>query len=121
MSAEAIAKAWREAASDLAIEVIAPYQITDSSGYVLADSIALVKHFGSPEGTVIFERHKPLDDVLPHAEAQGRFCSMLDSLSYGRYNRDLFLDTLNDWGWYGDPKQRPTWYTGKSWTDKTSQ
>jgi hypothetical protein len=33
-----------------------------------------------------------------------------------RYNRQLFIDTLNDWGWFGEKGAEPPWYTGKPWS-----
>ena len=34
---------------------------------------------------------------------------------YRIYDRQLFVDTLNDWGWFGRPGEEPPWYTGKPW------
>ncbi len=36
--------------------------------------------------------------------------------SYRTYRRETFVDTLNDWGWYGAPSEVPYWYSGTSWT-----
>jgi hypothetical protein len=36
---------------------------------------------------------------------------------YRAYRRQLFIDTLNDWGWFGEKGKEPPWYTGQSWTD----
>jgi hypothetical protein len=39
------------------------------------------------------------------------------SETYGEFDRQLFEQTLNDWGWYGADEARPPWYTGAAWTD----
>ena len=43
------------------------------------------------------------------------FCSLLSDESYGQFDRELFVATLNDWGWFGDG-QPPDWYEGTPWT-----
>ena len=51
---------------------------------------------------------------LEWARREGLYPSLLGE-SYRAYDRELFIDTLNDWGWYGggDP---PSWYTGRPWS-----
>jgi hypothetical protein len=49
----------------------------------------------------------------PWRTREGQSCSFIHQESYARYDRDLFLATLNDWGWFGDPADAPEWYTGK--------
>jgi hypothetical protein len=51
--------------------------------------------------------HKPADD-------ERRLFSQL-SPWYLRYDRALFVDTLNDWGWFGEGPL-PSWYSGEPWT-----
>ncbi len=40
------------------------------------------------------------------------YCSEVDEEAYSQYNRELFVETLNDWGWFGDSSAIPEWYTG---------
>jgi len=47
------------------------------------------------------------------AEEHGYFVSVV-STSYEDYDRELFVDTLNDWQWFG-PGDPPEWYTGQPW------
>ena len=35
---------------------------------------------------------------------------------FNAVNMERFIDTLNDWGWFGDKSSRPEWYTGAPWT-----
>jgi hypothetical protein len=38
------------------------------------------------------------------------------SANYRQYDRDLFVDTLNDWQWFGQKGEQLSWYTGKKWS-----
>ena len=107
----AISNAWREAGSDLGIRVTAPFSFPgDREGVLIYE--AHVHDFGGPKGTVV----GVLDDVLRDDRSiAGYYCSNL-GVSYRTYNRQHFIDTLNDWGWYGPEELRPSWYTGKSWS-----
>jgi hypothetical protein len=106
---DAISQAWREAAEDLGIRVVAPFTLQAD------EPIAYEAHlldFGGPKGTVVGVLSDKLDDCRA---AQGFYSSNL-SLSYRGYERQHFINTLNDWGWYGPEELRPVWYTGKSWS-----
>jgi hypothetical protein len=35
-------------------------------------------------------------------------------MSYGDFDRALFVGTLDDWGWFG-AGEPPPWYTGRAW------
>lgn len=48
-------------------------------------------------------------------EAHGYYGSNL-SPSYRQYDRQSFIDTLNDWQRFGENALRPLWYTGKPWS-----
>jgi hypothetical protein len=78
--------AWRAAAADLGLDVTAPFTVEDGS-HSSAACIGWVTHFGSSRGTVAVGRHAANED--------------------SRYDRGLFIETLNDWGWHGDPSAVP--------------
>jgi hypothetical protein len=40
------------------------------------------------------------------------YCSEVDEAAYSKYDRELFTETLSDWGWFGDASAFPDWYTG---------
>jgi hypothetical protein len=42
----------------------------------------------------------------------GYFATRINVVAYSNYDRTAFVDTLNDWGWFGPEEQRPGWYTG---------
>jgi hypothetical protein len=118
LSTELLAKAWVDAANDLGIEIVAPYQVIDLVTQTNVDCIAWVKSFGSLRGTVVVGRHSQSEEIRSLVTVQGMFCSFIDEISYGRYERQLFVETLNDWGWYSMSIRAPNWYTGKPWTER---
>ena len=28
------------------------------------------------------------------------------------YDREIYIETLNDWGWFGSPDDAPKWFSG---------
>jgi hypothetical protein len=111
-----MAEAWISAAKDLGIEVACPYDL-DSQGRTY-QYVVLIKYFGSPKGTLVFPLAYRLDEAaVEHGAQKGYFVSSLNEESYGRYDRQLFIDTLNDWGYFGEESERPQWYTGEPWTE----
>jgi len=111
------AHAWRDAAEDLGITVVAPYELLDDSGDISAVAVAWVESFGSENGSVVAGLRSNRQGVQSAARRQGQFCSFINEESYVQYDRELFVATLNDWGWHGDPAHAPAWYTGKPWTE----
>jgi hypothetical protein len=108
---EAISQAWLEAAKDLGIRVAAPFTVQSGDGRLFTYE-AHVLDFGGAKGSVI----GVLDDKLRDLRAtQGYYISNL-APTYRRYDPQFFIDTLNDWGWFGPTAIRPAWYTGKSWS-----
>jgi hypothetical protein len=93
---------WLEAGEDLGVKV-------EEHG----DAV-VVREFGNSLGMLC----SLAEDGAAHksdAKQLGMGYSLLGK-SYVSYDRALFIDTLNDWGWYGqgDP---PPWYTGEPWTE----
>ena len=96
-------RAWQDAADDLGIEV-AP-----------AEEAVLVRGFGSVQGMICAMPESVEErDLRRRAEAHGCGWSVLGP-SYLRYDRQAFIETLNDWGWCGGGSP-PPWYTGEPWT-----
>ena len=113
---DALSEVWRLAGSDLDVEVIAPFELLDTESRETHHCIALVASFGSPAGTVVIGRHASSARARVMAEARGMFLSMVDERAFSEYERTLFIDTLNDWGWHGEENDAPRWYTGQPWT-----
>jgi hypothetical protein len=112
-----VAHAWRDAAEDLKVTVVAPCELLHKAGDVAAVAVAWIASFGSVQGTVVAGLRSDRAIVQSAARRQGKVCSFINEQSYARYDHDLFVATLNDWGWYGDPAQAPAWYTGNPWTE----
>ncbi len=78
----------------------------------LGDTI-VIRGFGTQAGTLC----SAIDDwqsVADEAKRQGMAASGLGD-SYLSYDRNLFIDTLNDWGWCGQG-DAPPWYSGHPWS-----
>jgi hypothetical protein len=102
--------AWQQAAADLDIKIQSPFCLMDGAKKLYFE--ILVENFGGPNGTIVFS----VDDMseIKTAENYGFYYSALNLTSYEIYDRQKFIDTLNDWGYFGDPSQKPGWYTGKA-------
>ncbi len=107
-----MAEAWCEAALDLNIDVTIPItsDIPKSSAGAF---IGLVHQFGSRAGTLLGTIDGKYAEIRDQVEARGYFLSQLNPDAYRSYDRQLFIDTLNDWGYFGS-EPAPAWYTGTS-------
>jgi hypothetical protein len=99
-------QAWPEAAQDLGIEIIVPFVLTLKNGETVRADL-LVKDFG-PTLVITDEAEETLNSLGDELGVEGygysAFCG--EELVY---DRDLFIDTLNDWGWTGPGNRRPNW------------
>ena len=110
-----ISEAWQQAAVDLGLTVHAA-EAADCGEEDRVAYAVRVDDFGSPAGTVCRYYEAPQIELYRlHAWAQrvGLFVSLL-ARPYSTYKRDLFLSTLDDWGWFGVGKP-PGWYSGQVW------
>jgi len=107
----AISSAWKTAGSELGIEVVAPFGVVVGNRDVEVE--AYISNFGGPKGTVVLS--ESTSKHQKELSKLGYYVSILFP-SYRRYSRQHFVDTLDDWQWFGDPVKCPSWYTGKPWT-----
>jgi hypothetical protein len=107
-----VTQAWQTAGVELGIRVDAPAHVMIQGESV--ECSAFLPDFGSANGAAVFSLSVRSD--LPDTPGTDPFCSLLNDDRYRRFDRDHFIATLNDWGWFGngDP---PDWYTGAAWTD----
>lgn len=103
----AIADAWLTAAVDLGIAVTAPARLT--VGDQVEDFDALIEDFGSQAGTAVVALGSATPARAEMARTVGVFLSELSGGAYEEYDRTLFIDTLRDWGWFGEPSLAPDW------------
>jgi hypothetical protein len=107
-----VSAAWRQAAAELGIRFTSPYSLTSEKGNRI-DCLGLVHGFGAAFGTIVFV----LGEDVPAKDLGDEYhCSELTA-SYAKYDRKLFVATLDDWGWRGPQAQTPSWYTGKAWAN----
>jgi hypothetical protein len=118
-SGTAIAESWRTAADDLGIVVDVRAGFKCQAGE--EHECIHVPDFGSRKGTIACPL-KCSRTGRSHDLAEGRtfkdrghYFSLLSD-SYEGYDRDLFVATLDDWGWHGEGSP-PSWYSGAPWTD----
>jgi hypothetical protein len=108
---ELAVQAWRDAARELGIEVVAPFTLRVESR--LHVCIAWVPQFGGKQGTLVLGTTPPgftTDQLLiADAEKAGYRWSAVNITIYQRYNRELFMEALKDWGFAGNESKRPTW------------
>jgi hypothetical protein len=107
-----VVAAWHQAAAELGIKFTSPFAVTLDG--TLVESLGLVHDFGRRIGTLISVLHEPSEAKRLHG-GDDYFTSILGS-GYARYDRQLFIDTLDDWQFFGSEAERPSWYSGKSWT-----
>jgi hypothetical protein len=107
-----VVAAWHDAARDLGIRFTSPF--TAEHGGTAISCLGLVHHFGRRIGTIISVLHEPSSEMRD-PDGDEFFLSRLSD-SYARYDRQFFIDTLNDWQFFGADAEKPIWYTGKSWS-----
>lgn len=108
MSFKKVIRAWQQAAEDLQIKIQSPFILKTEDNKTIKYDL-LVENFGSKLGTLILST----DDMTEFdtAEEFGYYCSALNPIHYSTYDRAEFIDTLEDWGYHGDPSDKPTWYS----------
>jgi len=100
-------RAWTEASEDLGIKFIAPYRFTAANGEIF-EAAGLLPQFGTGKGVLIIDQ-KTDDEAIAIAEQSGEyFLSALSPRYYYNYNRELFIETLSEWGWIGEG-DAPEW------------
>jgi hypothetical protein len=109
MGFEETIKAWQKAAEHLQIKIEAPFILKTLNNEDLKFEL-LIKEFGSKLGTLILSTDEMTNFKL--AENSGFYCSALNPLNYSTYVREVFIETLTDWGFYRNPLKKPEWYKG---------
>jgi hypothetical protein len=109
-----VVEAWRKAADDLGIRFTSPFTVTTRGRRL--QGIGFVHQFGRRVGTIISVLDQPssLVDLVTKWDDEDYFISVLAE-GYGKYDRQYFIDTLDDWQFFGADSERPSWYSGKYW------
>lgn len=106
-----VSEAWRMAGADLDVRVQAPARVV--IGGTAIDCSAFLPDFGSVNGVAAFS--VSMRPTLPAPMNTDPYRSLLNDTTYARFDRDLFICTLNDWNWFGKGEP-PDWYTGAPWS-----
>ena len=100
---------WREAALDLGLEIEAPFSLVVGNG-VRVEARLLLKSFGNHNGMFIVTDFLTIQPFADEIVAAGYGCSTLSEPSErDRYDRDVWIELLRDWGWAGPEGLRPGW------------
>ncbi len=108
-----VCEAWQQAAQKLGFRFTPAFPVTvDGKSFTF---LGLVHGFGAPKGALlaIFESGHSLSE---YPQPEGYHVSLLSAPSYDHYDRQHFIDTLDDFQWCGPETERPPWYSGKPWT-----
>ncbi len=100
---------WKIAAKDLKIEIKASFTLFLPSGKKIEAEL-LVKNFGAKNGMIIitdYDKIKPFVDEI--TKLNYGYSTLEQPLPTEKYNRDYFIELLNDWGWSGDNNKKPSW------------
>lgn len=107
-----MARAWCEGARVLLVRFVCPFSFEHQGRRHLCTG--LLPDFGGPLGALICSRFDRTEDcVYDDADAVGYYASGLSPFHYEQFDRERFVETLNDWGWFGDPAEVPLWFTGR--------
>jgi hypothetical protein len=104
-----MAQAWLEASEDLGIRVVHPFRFKTLSGEEVETVGVYLPDFGSPAGMLLTCRFDS-DKVCELADETEFRTSGLNPESYEPYQRERYIQTLSDWGWYGLTVEMPSWY-----------
>ncbi len=100
---------WREAAQDLGIRFDAPFAM--EHGGARHWCAGWLPDFGGARGAII-AGPESVDEIFEVAQALGHYAASLSPHHYETFDRNLFVETLNDWGWFANPAQAPLWFRG---------
>src|SRR5262249_31107344 len=109
-----VVTAWQSAGRLLGVDVVAPFSFRGSSGSHVCT--AYLPHFGGRNGIVVMETVPPSfnvdQTVADDAALLGYRWSFINRDRYRAFDRDTFLSTLTEWGFFGPPGKRPEWWLG---------
>jgi hypothetical protein len=108
---------WKFASNELQLDVKMPFDLKFQNKVYYFP--IYIKHFGSKNGMILIpiEQYGNIDTIIINEIKRLKYyISFINIDSYKKYNKQEFIDTLNDWGWFGFDEHKPKWYTGKAWS-----
>jgi hypothetical protein len=111
-SIERATQSWEEASKDLGFKVVFDMEVF--FGGEIYRWFAFIPEFGSKTGIFLGLYEKGVDalssELAMWCDSKNQRCTFINPASYGEYRRQFFIDTLLDWGFFGE--------TLPPWTDK---
>ncbi len=101
-------KAWIEASKDLGIRFIHPYTFFATNGEEYKVT-GLLPDFGTGKGVLISDRKTDEEAIIMADLTNDYSTTGLSPRYYDKYDRELFIETLSEWGWIGEEKNKPEW------------
>ncbi len=114
MNFKKVVDAWHNAAIDLKLKIQSPVILKTHDSQEINFEL-LIEDFGTSLGTIVFSIDNYNSDDFSLAKQADYYCSAVNPDSYSVYERQHFIDTLNDWQYFGKESEKPDWYTGQSW------
>ena len=102
--------AWQRASEDLGIDIKTNYLVNTEGGKVKYP--VFVRSFGKKKGTIIAKYELFIDFPMP--KHKDYHFSAVNVETYSKYDREYFIETLEDWGYFGADFNKPIWYRGKN-------
>jgi hypothetical protein len=106
-----VTAAFREAGRQLQLDVIAPFLLPHAERHTLC--LAYLPYFSGRHGIVVLPTRPPSFETDASMKAQlellGYSWSFVNVTVYAKFDRELFIDTLREWGFAGPPDKRPSW------------
>ena len=100
---------WKLAAQDLGFDIQTPFSIQLPSGTRI-NAPLLVRNFGAVNGMLIVTQSQDVWGSRSELTDQGYGFSVLSVPETNTvYIRNEYIEVLNDWGWSGPPKEKPSW------------
>ena len=94
---DALIESWKEAATDLGLVIEFPFYLRNEQEEMVEFGF-LVKSFGSSSGTIVITIDQ---DIRDKTILDSDFFISALGAGYLKYDRHLFIETLNDWRYFG--------------------
>ena len=100
---------WKSAAEDLGIEIVIPFRSSLSNGKEIRGEF-LLPQFGRKKGMIITTKFEDIgvsreDLILEHYG----YSVLREPRRIEEYNRSIFIEVLQDWGWSEENGSKPEW------------
>jgi hypothetical protein len=95
---EIVRNNWIRASKEFNFQIIMPYFLTING--IEQEVFAFLPEYGSPNGMIIdlIIDYEMNDKIRDFAVFNSYFCSFVSVENFLTYDRDFFIDALDDWG-----------------------